>query len=41
MVENPHGLLVDPPLELRPFVAGGRITAMPARPAAPSVSAAS
>jgi hypothetical protein len=30
-VENPHGLLVDPPLELRPFVAGGRITAMPAK----------
>ena len=31
MVENPHGLLDDPPLELRPFVAGGRITAMPAK----------
>ena len=31
MVENPHGLLVDPPLELRPFVAGGRITAIPAK----------
>jgi hypothetical protein len=26
MVESLHGLLVDPPLELRPFVAGGRIT---------------
>ena len=31
MVENPQGLLVDPPLELRPFVAGGRITAIPAK----------
>ena len=31
MVENPRGLLVDPPLELRPFVVGGRITAMPAK----------
>jgi Uncharacterized protein conserved in bacteria (DUF2087) len=31
MVETTHGLLIDPPLELRPFVAGGRITAMPAK----------
>jgi hypothetical protein len=31
MDENLHGLLIDPPLELRPFVAGGRITAMPAK----------
>jgi hypothetical protein len=31
MAENPRGLLIDPPLEPRPFVAGGRITAMPAK----------
>ena len=31
MDENPRGLLIDPPLELRPFVACGRITAMPAK----------
>jgi len=31
MDENPRGLLKDPPLELRPFVTGGRITAMPAK----------
>ena len=31
MDEPPHGLLADPPLPLRPFVKGGRITAMPAK----------
>jgi hypothetical protein len=31
MDQNANGLLVDPPRELRPFVAVGRITAMPAK----------
>ena len=31
MDENPSSLLVDPPLSLRPFIAGGRITAIPAK----------
>ena len=31
MGDNAAGLLADPPDELRPFVAGGRITAMPAK----------
>jgi len=31
MDENADGLLADPPLQLRPFVKGGRITAMPAK----------
>ena len=31
MDENADGLLTDPPLQLRPFVKGGRITAMPAK----------
>ena len=31
MDENADGLLTDPPLQLRPFVKDGRITAMPAK----------
>ena len=31
MDENADGLLADPPIQLRPFVKGGRITAMPAK----------
>jgi len=31
MDENADGLLADPPVQLRPFVKGGRITAMPAK----------
>ena len=31
MDENADGLLTDPPLQLRPFVKDGKITAMPAK----------